>query len=145
MNSTITNSFKFYQEVIDIHHCVSLRRTPRWLDLHIPWNGHNRFRRHPSSHIDIIQRKEGRKEKLGGVFCVMRALRIYSLKQHPYASFSRVGHSHLVHYITSTYLSWYLWTPFFQFHTAYPSPTLHLQVWSQLIWVCLLLFYSTYK
>ena len=35
---------QFYWEVIDIHHCVSLRHTTWWCDLHILWNDyHKRF------------------------------------------------------------------------------------------------------
>lgn len=100
----MTNSFKFYQEIVDTHHCESLRRTAWWLDLPILWNDHNRFGRYPPSHRDTIKRKEGRKERQC-FFCVMRALRIYCLKQHSCTSSLWVNHSRPVHCIASTYLS----------------------------------------
>ena len=32
--------FQFYWELIDIHHCIHLRYTAGWFDLHILWNGY---------------------------------------------------------------------------------------------------------
>ena len=57
--------FQFYWEFPGIHHCISLRCTTWWLDLHILGNyDHNRFSSRPSSHTDKIKRKRKRiKEK----------------------------------------------------------------------------------
>ena len=35
--------FQFYWETIDMHHCLSLRRSARWFDLRILWNDYNRL------------------------------------------------------------------------------------------------------
>ena len=52
--------FQVYWEIINIHHCVSLRYTESWIHLHILWN--NIMTIHlintHVSHLDIVRRKE---------------------------------------------------------------------------------------
>ena len=46
-------SFQFYWATIDIQHCISLRYTAQWFDLHTLWNDyHNKVSEHPLFHID---------------------------------------------------------------------------------------------
>ena len=52
-------SFQFYCNIIDLQHWVSLRCTAQWFDLHTQWNDcHSKFREHPSSYIDIKEKKK---------------------------------------------------------------------------------------
>ena len=52
-------SFQFYCNIIDLEHWVSLRCTAQWFDLHTQWNDcHSKFREHPSSYIDIKEKKK---------------------------------------------------------------------------------------
>ena len=63
--------FHFYQDTIDIQHCISLRWTAWSFDLHISWNNfHSIISEHPSSHEDTKQKKK--------IFPCMRILWIYS-------------------------------------------------------------------
>ena len=107
-------SFQFYWDVIGIKHCISLRSTAQWCDLHILWSGyHSKFSEHLSSHIDTKKEKK--------VLSLWWELfRIYSL------SSCQICHTVVLItvvmlYITSpglVYLitgSLYLWTTFIQF------------------------------
>ena len=57
--------FQHYWELINVHHCTSLRCTTTWYsDLHRLWNDYqNRFSKCPSPYIDTIKRKERKKGK----------------------------------------------------------------------------------
>ena len=50
----IVSFFPVLLRFIDIQHCISLRCTAQWFDLHMSWHDdHNKFSEHPLSHIDI--------------------------------------------------------------------------------------------
>ena len=49
----------FLKDTIDLEHCVNLRYTTLWFDLHTLWgNDHSKFMKHPSSHIDTKLKKQ---------------------------------------------------------------------------------------
>ena len=68
--------FQFYSHMIDIQHCISLRCTASWFDLHPSWNDHNKLSEYPSSHVYAKLKKQKRK-----LFLVMRTLRIYAVNK----------------------------------------------------------------
>ena len=54
-NSLLFFSFQFYQDIIDIQHCISLGCTAEWFDLHTSWS---KFSEYSSFQIDIRLKKE---------------------------------------------------------------------------------------
>ena len=68
--------FQFYSHMTDIQHCISLRCTASWFDLHPSWNDHNKLSEYPSSHVYAKLKKQKRK-----LFLVMRTLRIYAVNK----------------------------------------------------------------
>lgn len=57
-------SSQFYWEIMDIHHCISLRHRASWFYLHILWNDyHNRISWQLYSQIHTIKIKERRRKR----------------------------------------------------------------------------------
>lgn len=104
--------FQHYWELINVHHCTTLRCTTTWYsDLHRLWNDYqNRFSKCPSPYIDTIKRKERKKGKKKKV-SLRWELIFHSLTGFPTChteGWAKVIMLH-INYIPSTYVS-YIYT-----------------------------------
>ena len=91
--------FHHYWELINVHHCTSLRCITWWSDLRILWNDYqNTFSKGPSSE------RNGKRRS----FLVMRTLTFHSLTGFPTCHTSGWAKAIMLHinYIPSTYISY---------------------------------------